>query len=113
MAALTEARHLVTVDVAREALAWDLDTGGLLKRIPYYPEVTALALTPDGETFATAGNDDGARNILEITRSSPADPVASACRSLKRNLTRDEWHQYLGDQPYRATCANLEPEHER
>jgi hypothetical protein len=30
-----------------------------------------------------------------------------------RALARDEWHQYLGDQPYRATCANLEPEGER
>ena len=24
-----------------------------------------------------------------------------------RNLTKEEWRQYLGDEPYRATCPNL------
>jgi hypothetical protein len=113
MAASTDTRHLVTLDAGREARAWDLDSGRLLKRMPYYPQLMALALTHDGESFATAGNDDGSRNILEITRISPRDAVESACKSLRRNLTRDEWHQYLDDEPYHATCANIEPERER
>jgi hypothetical protein len=24
-----------------------------------------------------------------------------------RNLTPDQWHQYLGDEPYRETCPGL------
>jgi hypothetical protein len=109
MAASTVKRHLVTLDVAgREARAWDLDSGRLLKRIPYYPDLTAIALTRDGEAFATAG-DDGSRNLLEFTRISPTNLVESACKGLHRNLTRDEWNQYMGDEPYRATCANIEP----
>ena len=110
MAASTEARHLVTTDISREARAWDLDTGRLLKRIPYYPQLEAIALSPDGQSFATAGNDDGMRSILEITRIAPPDAVEAACRGLRRNLTRDEWHQYLGGETYRETCPNIKAE---
>lgn len=35
------------------------------------------------------------------------DLQAEACRRLTRNLTEDEWRQYLGDEPYRKTCQNL------
>jgi hypothetical protein len=33
--------------------------------------------------------------------------IADACSRLPRNLTRLEWRQYLGDEPYRSTCPNL------
>ena len=39
----------------------------------------------------------GARAIL----------ILEACARLTRNLTRDEWRQHLGDEPYRKTCSNL------
>ncbi len=39
--------------------------------------------------------------------------MAEACRRLPRNLTREEWPLYLGNEPYRKTCPNLpEPEDE-
>jgi len=34
--------------------------------------------------------------------------IAQACQRLSRNLTEAEWQQYLGDEPYRKTCPNLE-----
>jgi len=34
--------------------------------------------------------------------------IAQACQRLSRNLTETEWQQYLGDEPYRKTCPNLE-----
>lgn len=37
----------------------------------------------------------------------PADLVASACGQLWRNLTREEWRQYVGAEPYRKTCPGL------
>lgn len=30
-----------------------------------------------------------------------------ACRTAGRNLSQDEWQQYLGDRPYGKTCPNL------
>jgi hypothetical protein len=37
----------------------------------------------------------------------PEDLITEACARLTRNLARAEWEQYLGDEPYRATCPNL------
>ncbi|MGF1537411.1 MAG: hypothetical protein ACFB4J_13150 [Elainellaceae cyanobacterium] len=37
----------------------------------------------------------------------PNDLIAEACRRLTRNLTLQEWRQYLGDEPYQATCPSL------
>lgn len=33
--------------------------------------------------------------------------IAEACRRLHRNLTHDEWQQYLGEVPEHATCPDL------
>jgi len=35
------------------------------------------------------------------------DLIQLACNSVDRNLTRQEWKDYMGDQPYRVTCSNL------
>jgi len=32
--------------------------------------------------------------------------MAAACTRLSRNLDAAEWRLYLGDQPYRKTCAD-------
>jgi WD40 repeat protein len=113
MSASAETRFLVTGDADDEARAWDLDSGRLLKRMPYYPDLEALAMSPDGLSFATAGDDGPGTALLEVTRIAPPDPVAAACKGLGRNLTRDEWHRYLGVEPYRATCPNIEAEADR
>jgi len=37
----------------------------------------------------------------------PEDLIAEACARLTCNLTREEWRQYIGDEPYRPTCPEL------
>jgi hypothetical protein len=100
-----DGRHLVTMDGYGEARAWDAKDGRLLKRMPYY-RVNAIAVSPDGEFIAAAG-EDGSRDVIEMTRILPKDPAATACAQLRRNLTRAEWQRYLADQPYRMTCPNI------
>jgi hypothetical protein len=39
----------------------------------------------------------------------PDEWQATACRVAGRNLTRSEWAEYLGDEPYRATCPEWPP----
>src|SRR5438309_339291 len=35
------------------------------------------------------------------------DLVHDLCARLNRNLTRGEWKQYLGNEPYQQTCPHL------
>ncbi|MBV7333108.1 hypothetical protein KFU94_33730 [Chloroflexi bacterium TSY] len=35
------------------------------------------------------------------------DVISVACKRLPRNLTQEEWRQFMGDTPYRATCPDL------
>ncbi|HSD75326.1 MAG TPA: TIR domain-containing protein [Steroidobacteraceae bacterium] len=110
VAAAPAKRHLVTLDGFREIRAWDLDDGRLLRRLPYY-HLYALAISPDGESFAVSGF-DGNQDVIDVARIVPTDPVVAACERVTRNLTREEWQRYLRDEPYRPTCPNLQEEEE-
>lgn len=103
-----DGRHLVTMDGAGEVRAWDAKDGRLLKRLPYY-RVNAIAISPDGEFVAAAG-EDGSRDVIELTRILPKDPATTACAQLQRNLSRAEWQQYMSGQPYRMTCPDIRPQ---
>jgi WD40 repeat protein len=105
MAQSSDHRRLVTI-VDQEARVVDLDTGRLLLRMPYYGWLTAVSLSPDGRLLASSGQ-DWDRDLIEVTRVWPDDPVQAACRKLSRNLTLDEWGRYIKDAPYRATCPAI------
>ncbi len=52
---------------------------------------------------ALASKDTTAR----VWRWRDQDLIDLACSRLTRNLTKEEWKQYLPDEPYRKTCPNL------
>jgi hypothetical protein len=62
-------------------------------------ETGRLAFSPDGKYLVT-GN--------KAWLLWPDDLVAEACARLTRNLSPEEWRQYLGDEPYRKTCPGLQ-----
>jgi WD40 repeat protein len=107
MAASAAGQRLVTISAGEIASAWALDSGRELKRMPYAGWLTGVAVSPDGKMMASAGWDQWGEGALEVTQIWPDDPAAQACTKLRRNLSRDEWRQYLPGQPYRATCPDI------
>jgi len=66
--------------------------------------VLSVAFSPDGQRLA-AGSGDGSIWIWIARTEILADMV---CKKVWRNLTLNEWHQFVGtDIPYERTCPNL------
>ncbi len=84
---------------------WKTATGEKVTSETYEYWVTAVAFSPDGHWLVTGGGD----RLARIWLLQPEDLMTEACARLTRNLTRQEWRQYLGDEPYRPTCPNLPP----
>jgi WD40 repeat protein len=99
-----DGKAIATASHNRMAGVWDVATGKLLARLAHEGPVYAVAFSPDGKEIATASGDGTA--FLVPWR--PEGLLDAVCSRLDRNLTRDEWTRYLGeDEPYRRTCPNL------
>lgn len=78
-------------------------------------EVTHISNTPayqaafsrDNRWLATGSLISLHDEYVSVWAWQPADLIALACTRVQRNLTKEEWKQYLGNEPYRATCPNL------
>jgi WD40 repeat protein len=98
-------RARVASDALDVARVWDVGTGHELRQMPYADWLTAIALSRDGRFLASAGDDTPSSTAIEVTEIAPADPAAAACAHVRRNLSPDEWREYLGEQRrYRETC---------
>ena len=89
------------------ARLWNAKTSEELARLNHEDDVLAVAFSTDGTTVATAGSENTARFWYRW----PQDLAAEICQRLTRNLTANEWLNYLR-QPlhqYRQTCKNLPP----
>ena len=83
---------------------WDVAGGQPLgpPLLGHTADVQSLTFSPDGQTLISGG-DDG---LVIRWNLDPAFWPALACGVAARNLTWEEWQQYLGSEPYRSTCPD-------
>lgn len=86
-------------------ILWEVETRQRLVRplFKHTSPVYDLAFSTDGNTLASAGKE------VIVWTLDPAQWVARACRSARRNLSQDEWRRYFYNQPYRQTCPQYPP----
>ncbi len=88
---------LATGTSAGIARVWETETGRELARVQHGDDITDVAITPDKDELMTAGID----GTVRLWPLNAAALIADACERLERNLTRDEWRAYLGNEDYR------------
>jgi WD40 repeat protein len=92
---------LATGSNDKTARIWDIEHKKELVRLKHNSPVLAVAFSPDGSRLATACEN----RTVKIWLWRYTDLIVEVCSRLTRNLTQEEWHQYLGDELYQETCA--------
>jgi WD40 repeat protein len=65
--------------------------------------VNDMAFSQDGRWLVTTSNDRTAR-VWALNRE---DMILESCTRLTHDLSKDDWHRYLGQEPYVPVCPGL------
>jgi len=95
--------YVITGSRDHTAGIWETTTGRQLACIDHEKSVYAVACSDDERYVATACEDQSIRLWIWT----PEDLISEAATHLTRNLTQEEWHTYVGNEPYRRTYPNL------
>jgi WD40 repeat protein len=87
-------------------ILWNVVTGEPI--VDLRRSATSVAFSPDGKLLATGGGQDHRVMLWDVRVDGWAD---HACAMANRNLTCDEWRQWMGTQPYRSICPQLPAPH--
>ncbi|MET0068757.1 MAG: toll/interleukin-1 receptor domain-containing protein [Candidatus Thiodiazotropha sp.] len=94
--------YLATSSSDFNARIWDLSSAEQICQFSHDADVGRVRFSHgEGRYVASAGGRSDRSTRVWLWQ--PADLIAEACARLNRDLTPEEWQQYLGQEPYRAT----------
>ena len=99
----SDGRFIATASTDGTAGIWETSSGKRLAELSHPGKVHHITFSQDDTHLATA-SDDG---TICIWLWRPEDLISLAKARLTTNLTREEWHDSIGDEPYRKTFFDL------
>lgn len=91
----------ITASLWDESLrSWEILSGKEVSPVSQENQITNSSLSPDGKYEAVQGDD-----VVYVQLRHPDALLSEACHRLTRNLTPEEWEQYLPNESYRKTCS--------
>jgi hypothetical protein len=89
------------------AIAWDLQTRQTIIQVPHNEGIQSVGFSATGQYFLTQGERSAGAWLLDAEAL-----ISQSCNRLTRNLTEQEWQQYVSDrEPYQAICPLSELAH--
>jgi WD40 repeat protein len=99
-----DGRYLVTAGEDQTARVWEVPGGREVLRLVHHDApLRGLALSGDGKLLATVDK----YHAVRVWLWRPEDLFAEVSARLTRNLTPDEWRQYVGEEPYQKIRPDL------
>ena len=86
-------------------ILWDIETRQQISEEINMPlSIDSMAFSADGKYLLVSNKNQGRVGVLNLDVSSW---VTRACQTANRNVTCQEWKQYMGELKYRKTCPDI------
>jgi WD40 repeat protein len=93
-----DGRYVISGGHDDAARVFEISTGTEVARFEHPGGITALAVTHDNRIIALSSK------VISAHWLRPDDLIREACSRIPRNLTTEEWKQYMGSKSYHPTC---------
>jgi WD40 repeat protein len=104
-----DGRFVATVSTDGKVRVLDVRSGKPVAEFPHHAwtSLHATAFVREGRELLAAWQNRGNEVVVERNALAPGGLLAQACARVGRNLSAEEWRQYLPAEEPRKTCPNL------